>query len=57
MLVILAALCREAKVDYNQKGTAAVIEKMIQNIGVSISEETVLKYLKQIDNAVESRRQ
>ncbi len=55
MLVILAALCNEAKIDLSKKAMAPVINKMAQNIGVSITDDTIRKVIKQINMAVAAR--
>jgi len=55
MLVILAALCNEAKVDLSKKAMAPVINKMAQNIGVSITDDTIRDVINQIKGATEAR--
>lgn len=55
MLVLIGALCKQAGIDYKQKGIADAIQKMTENIGASLSDDTIRNVLKQIDDAVESR--
>jgi hypothetical protein len=55
LLILIAALCREAKVDYKQRGISAAIQKMTEEIGAPVSDDTINRVLKQIDSALESR--
>lgn len=56
LLVLLAALCKEAKIDYTERGIATAIEMLTQQIGASITDDTIRKVLKQIPEALESRQ-
>ena len=55
LLVVIAALCKEAKIDFTQRGVASAIEMLTEQIGAPISDDTIRKILKQIPKAVESR--
>jgi hypothetical protein len=55
LLVIIAALCNEAGIDYQQRGIASAIQCLTETIGAPISDDTIRKVLNQIDNALESR--
>jgi hypothetical protein len=55
LLVLIAALCKEANVDWSQRGVTTSLEAMTDLIGAPISDETIRKILKQIDPAIESR--
>ncbi|WP_335923899.1 hypothetical protein [Shewanella indica] len=55
LLVLIGALCKEANVDWNQRGISASLVAMTDLIGAPLSDETIRKVLKQIDSAIESR--
>ncbi len=55
LLVLVAALCKEANVDYGQRGIATSLVAMTELIGAPITDDTVRKILKQIPQAIESR--
>ena len=55
LLVIIAALCKESKIDYQKPGAAKSIEALIEGIGAKVTEETILAKLKMIPEALESR--
>jgi len=55
LLVLIATLCKEAKVDWNQRGITASLVAMTSLAGTPLSPDTVLKIVKQIDPAIESR--
>ena len=55
MLVIIAALCNEANIDYSQRGISSSIQKMTDLIGASLNEDTIRNILKQINEAIEVR--
>ncbi|QDF75996.1 MULTISPECIES: hypothetical protein [Shewanella] len=55
LLVLVAALCKEANVDYSQRGIATSLVAMTELIGAPITDDTVRKILKQIPQAIESR--
>ena len=55
LLVIIAALCNYSNIKYGESGAAGQIAGMIDEIGARLSEDTVLKWLKEIPNALETR--
>lgn len=56
LLTIIAALCKEAKIDYRSASKAAnLIQDIAASLGASIGESTIEGHLKKIPNAVESR--
>jgi hypothetical protein len=55
LLVLIAALCNEADVDWNRRGIATALVSMTEVVGAPLSDETIRKILKQIDSAIESR--
>ena len=55
MLVIIAALCKEANIDYSQRGVANTIQYLTENIGSPVTDDTIRSVLKQINEAVDVR--
>lgn len=56
LLTIIAALCKEAKLDYTKHAkTAGLIQSMAEKMGLSIGESTIEGHLKKITDAVASR--
>lgn len=56
LLVIIAALCREAKIDYTKPAKAAgMILHTADGMGVKIGETTIERHLKKIPDALETR--
>ncbi len=55
LLIMIAALCNEAGIDYGKKGVAVAIEKMTENLGAPITDDTIRKVLHQIEDALASR--
>lgn len=55
LLVLIAAMCRQAKLDWNAKGVSVAIESATEEIGAPVTDDTIRKILKQIDEAVTSR--
>ena len=55
LLVIVAALCEQLKIDHQAQGAAHKIAGMIQVIGAEVSEETILDKLKKIPDVLERR--
>lgn len=55
LLVIIASLCKEANIDYNQRGVASAIQRLTEELGSPITDDTIRSVLKQINEAVESR--
>lgn len=57
LLVIIAALCREAGLDWRKgKGAPANIVRLTEQLGTPISEDTIRKQLNMIDDAIEARQ-
>ncbi|MBK8102306.1 MAG: hypothetical protein IPK30_03165 [Cellvibrionales bacterium] len=48
-------MCRQAKLDWNAKGVSVAIESSTEEIGAPVTDDTIRKILKQIDEAVTSR--
>jgi len=55
LLVLIAALCKDAGIDYNQRGIATSLEKMTEILGAPVTDDTIRNILKQIDDAVSLR--
>lgn len=56
LLTIIAALCKEAKLDYTKHAkTAGLIESTAAKMGLSIGDTTIESHLKKITNAVATR--
>lgn len=55
LLVIIAALCNEADIDYSQRGVATAIQHLTENIGSPVTDDTIRTVLKQINEAVDIR--
>ncbi len=55
LLVIIAALCDEAGIKHADRGAATGIAQLTERLGVSVSDDTVRRWLKQIPEALESR--
>jgi hypothetical protein len=55
LLVLIAALCKEANVDWCQRGVTTSLVAMTDLIGAPLTDDTILKILKQIPPAIESR--
>ena len=55
-LLILAVLFKEAKIDFNSRGTAGLIAHATEELGSPVSEQTVRNVLKDIPEAIEYRR-
>jgi len=55
LLTIIAALCHYSAIRHQERGTAKQIEKLTVDIGTHVTDETILKFLKQIPNALETR--
>ena len=57
LLVIIAALCKEAGIDWSRgKGGAEAVSRLTQELGTPISDDTIRAKLKEIDAAIESRQ-
>lgn len=55
LLVLIGAMCKELKIDPNQRGVAGSLVAMTENLGASLSDDTIRSILKQIEDAVSSR--
>lgn len=55
LLTIIAALCGNCGIDYNKRGITSEIQQLMETSGTPISDETIRKVLKQINEAVDSR--
>ncbi len=56
LLSIIAALCKEAKLDYTKPAkTAGLIQSTAAGMGISIGETTIENHLKKISNALATR--
>lgn len=56
LLTVIAALCKEAGLDYNKPAkTAGMIQSTAAKMGLSIGESTIEGHLKKIPNAIASR--
>lgn len=55
LLVMIAALCRNADIDYKKKGITAAFEMITDKNGTPLSDDTIRKVLKQLDDAVSTR--
>lgn len=50
LLTLIAALCREAKYDLNQRGIAPSLAKATEELGKPLSDDTIRGILKQVKN-------
>lgn len=55
LLTIIASLLKEAKTSHDAKGAAGYVVKLVEDIGASVSENTVREVLKKIPDALERR--
>ena len=55
LLILIAALCRNSKIDYKQRGVAIAIQQMTENIGAPVTDDTIKRILGQIESALDSR--
>lgn len=55
LLVLIAALCKTDKVDWNQRGIANYFVEITSLLGAPLSDDTIRKILNKIDPAVASR--
>jgi hypothetical protein len=54
-LTIIAALCHGIGINLQNRGAAARISELTEEIGAAVTDETIRKIIGQIDDAVESR--
>jgi hypothetical protein len=55
LLVLIAAMCKQARLDWKAKGVSVAIASATEEIGAPVTDDTIRKILKQIDEAVASR--
>ena len=55
LLTIIAALCDYSAIDPKARGTARQIAGLTEELGAPVTDETILKALVKIPNAVERR--
>jgi hypothetical protein len=55
LLTIIAALCNYSAIKPDDRGAASQIAKLTEEIGATVSDDTVRRWLKQIPDALESR--
>ena len=55
LLVLIGALCKEVDIDPNKRGVAPALVKMTEILGAPLTDDTVRKILKQIEDAVSLR--
>lgn len=55
LLIIIAALCKELEKPHAEKGAAGYIQKLTEDIGAPVTDDTIRKYLTQIPDALERR--
>ncbi len=55
LLVLIAALCKEAKIDYTARGVAGSVKLLTEQIGAPISDDTIRRVFDQLESAVEAR--
>lgn len=55
LLTVIAALCDYSAIKHQERGAAAQLVNMTQEIGAAVSDDTIRKILKQIPDALESR--
>jgi hypothetical protein len=56
LLVIIAAVCKRAGIDYSVRGAARRIRELTEEIGAPVDDGTILRQLEDISDALESRR-
>jgi hypothetical protein len=55
LLTIIAALCKQARIDYSQRGAPQRIKETCEAIGAPVSENTIASVLAEIPDALDSR--
>ncbi len=56
LLTIIAALCEYSAISHQERGVAAQIARLTEEIGVPVSDDAIRKVLDKIPNALEARR-
>jgi hypothetical protein len=54
-LTIIAALCKEAKINYEKRGAAKRISELTEVLGAAVTDDTIHKIISEIEEAVETR--
>jgi len=57
LLTIIASLCKEAGINYQQRGAAKRLSELTEEIGAAVTDETIRKIINDIDDALETRMQ
>ena len=55
LLVLIAALCKQAKFDWKATGISVSIAEATEAVGAPVTDDTIRKILKQIDEAIAAR--
>ncbi|MEB0129721.1 hypothetical protein [Pseudomonas sp. CCI2.4] len=55
LLTLIAALCKGANIDRNQRGASQRIKELTEQVGVPVNDETIRTVLSGISDALESR--
>jgi hypothetical protein len=55
LLTIIAAVCRHTDFKWEERGAAQRIREAAEDLGVSVTDDTILKVLREIPDALESR--
>lgn len=55
LLVVIAAMCKHAEIDYSERGSAQRIREMTEELGASVTDDTIRKILAKIPDAMERR--
>ena len=56
LLVLLAAMAKEANFDLDERGIAGAIQRLTEEFGTPITDDTIRKIIKEIPEAVEMRK-
>lgn len=55
LLVLIAALCKQANIDWNQSSAEESLAPVVKSIGATLDADTICDIFTQIDSAVDSR--
>ena len=55
LLILIAALCKGAKIDPDVRGVTPAIKKLTEQIGAPVGDDTIKKVLGQLQGAIDSR--
>ncbi|EGR3920097.1 hypothetical protein NM092_003235 [Vibrio cholerae] len=56
LLTIIGALCNQVNINPKTRGVASSVEKMVEQIGVKLSNEAIRNVLMQVDDAIEKKQ-